>query len=348
MRHMIKTVCCLMLMAAVQGTALADPMKIPAPPPPATSGDSCSLLTECQESLKSCQQDVDMLLPALAKCEGTDVDTIRKKYDIVSGDTTVKVVKRDPPKRPRKPKTPPKAIEGKPGPQGPAGPEGPQGPQGPKGDDGTDGQNGQASRIKVATEAPGKNCPAGGTHMMIGIDADGQNGLSDGEVETDVYVCNGKAGTDGERGRDGYSRIQIEVGTRFASIFSAGRPTGWSVAPELGMKYWLSPTVELDLGAAWAPGRDRNMVITGQVCRRGINSRIGFCLGGQYLGWNLEGGLALWHSALATAAVKFVPIETRHVDISFEAGGGVGFDGYDEAMQFAYGFTGRGALTVKF
>ena len=337
MRHMIMTVCSLVLLAAVQGTALADPLKIPGPPPAGDAGASCPLLTQCQEALGSCQQDVETLLPIVAKCEGTDVDTVRKKYDIGTG-TTVKVVKR----KPSKPKSPPKAAEVK---QGPAGPHG---PAGPKGDDGERGADGRTTRIKAVTEAPGKNCPAGGTHMMIGIDADGLNGLDDAEVESDVYVCNGKAGNDGERGRDGYSRIQIETGVRFASIFSAGRPNGYSVAPELGMKYWLSPTVEFDFGAAWAPGDDRNMVITGQVCRRGIGSSFGFCLGGQYLGWNLEGGLALWHSGLATAALKFVPLETRHVDLSFEAGGGVGFDGYDEDMQFAYGFTGRGALTVKF
>jgi len=29
MRHMITTACCLMLLAAVQGTALADPLKVP-------------------------------------------------------------------------------------------------------------------------------------------------------------------------------------------------------------------------------------------------------------------------------------------------------------------------------
>jgi len=43
-----------------------------------------------------------------------------------------------------------------------------------------------------------------------------------------------------------------------------------------------------------------------------------------------------------------VPIETKYVDVSLEAGGGVGFDGYDEDMQFAYGFTGQGTVTLKF
>lgn len=346
MRHMIKTVCCLMFLAAVQGTALADDMKVPGPPPAGAAGGSCPLVTECQTSLESCQQDVETLLPIVAKCENTDVDTIRKKYGIGT-DTTVKVVQRTPqkPRKPRKPKSPHKAPEAKPGEPGPPGP---QGPEGPKGDRGAAGANGLSSLIRVALEPSGKTCPAGGQHLMFGLDDDGDKKLADGEVDTDVFICNGKAGNDGERGRDGYSRIQIETGVRFASIFSAGRPNGYSVAPELGMKYWLSPTVEFDFGAAWAPGDDRNMVITGQVCRRGIGSSFGFCLGGQYLGWNLEGGLALWHSGLATAALKFVPLETRHVDLSFEAGGGVGFDGYDEDMQFAYGFTGRGALTVKF
>ena len=81
---------------------------------------------------------------------------------------------------------------------------------------------------------------------------------------------------------------------------------------------------------------------------RASGSKLGLCGGIQYIGWNLEGGLALWHSGTAQAAVKWVPIETKRVDLSFEAGGGIGFDGYDEDMQFAGGFTFQSALTFKF
>lgn len=332
MRHMMMTVCSLVLLAAVQGTALADEMKIP-PPPPVTTGGSCPLLTECQESLASCQQDVETLLPIVAKCEGTDVDTVRKKYGI-SGETTVTVVKRPPakprkPGKPSKPKTPPKVVEGKPGPQGPVG------PQGPKGD------TGASSTIEVALEPPGKRCPAGGQRLAIASGAD----------IYDVYVCNGKDGASGSNGRpgeDGNTRIQVGLGFRHSAVFSKGRPTGYSAAPSLQVEYWLSPTWEFQVDLAWAWGKDRNMVVTSELCRRGLDSMFGFCVGGQYQAWNLEGNLALWHSGLGTASVKFVPVDSKYVDLSFEAGPLVGFDGYDEDMQFAWGWTGAAVLSGKF
>jgi hypothetical protein len=349
MRHMITTVCSLLLVVAVQGTALADDMTIPGPPPAGDAGGSCPLLTECQGSLASCQQDVETLLPALAKCEGTDEDTVRKKYGI-STDTAVKVVKRDPPKprkprKPAKPKTPPKVVDGKPGPQGPAGPRGPEGDKGDRGSDGL------SSLVKVALEPQGKNCPAGGQHLMFGLDADRDRSLQDKEVHTDVYVCNGAAGKSGSNGRpgeDGNTRIQVGLGFRHSAVLSKGRPTGYSAAPELQVEYWLSPTWEFQVGLAWAWGDDRNMVVTSQLCRRGLESKFGFCLGGQYQAWNLEGNLALWHSGLGTAALKFVPVDSKYFDVAFEAGPLVGFDGYDEEMQFAWGWTAGAVVSGKF
>lgn len=343
MRHMIMIVSAFVL---AQGTALADGIPDVGPPP---DGGSCEgpvkQATECQTALNSCQQDVETLLPIVAACQGSTVDQVRE--DLKNGTLTTKPPAK--PRKPSKPSKPRKPAGTKPAVKPEPGPAGPQGPKGDKGDQGDRGRDGRDAFYAITPEPPGKNCPNGCLKFSSGLDLNGNHRLDAGEVTNVVFgAMNGKDGKDGERGRDGYSRIQIETGMRFASIFSAGRPTGWSAAPELGMKYWLSPTVEFDLGAAWAPGDDRNMVITGQICRRGLGSSFGFCLGGQYLGWNLEGGLALWHSGLATAALKFVPVETRHVDLSFEAGGGVGFDGYDEDMQFAYEFTGRGALTVKF
>ncbi|MEK7545656.1 MAG: hypothetical protein AAB554_01095 [Patescibacteria group bacterium] len=338
MRHMIKTACSLMFLVAVQGVALADDMPIPGPPP--ATGGSCPPLTECQESLASCQEDVGTLLAT--DCGGAEADKIRKKYG-VTPDTTVKVVKRKPKKlrKPVTPKTPPKASEAKPGPQGPIGP---QGPAGPKGDDGTRGADGRSASIKVAVEASGKNCPAGGSHLMVD-----ENG--DGETDTDVYVCNGGAGKSGSNGRpghDGNTRIQVGLGFRHSAVISKGRPTGYSAAPELQVEYWLSPTWEFQVGMAWAWGEDRNMVVTSELCRRGLDSMFGFCLGGQYQAWNLEGNLALWHSGLGTASLKFVPVDSKYVDLSFEAGPLVGFDGYDDDMQFAYGWTGTATLSGKF
>ena len=48
------------------------------------------------------------------------------------------------------------------------------------------------------------------------------------------------------------------------------------------------------------------------------------------------------------ASVKFVPVDSKYVDLSFEAGPLVGFDGYDDDMQFAWGWTGAAVLSGKF
>lgn len=368
MRHMIKTVCCLMLVAAVQGTALADEMTIPPPPPK----------NDVAQSLESCQADLKLAVADGAKCRGVPEDgyldslrnpgdtttTVVEKpvvykgkwrtriEDVPAGDKrcpnggTVELTGRD---KNRNGKLDDKEVTGRSyackGDAGGQGPDGPAGAQGEKGDRGSDGLN---SLLVTVKEPAGKNCPAGGQHLLAGLDGNRDTKLQEEEVDDDFYICNGVDGKSGNDGRDGYSRIQLTSGIRFASVFTADRPNGWSVAPELGLKYWLSQTVEFDLGLAWAPGDDRNMVVTGQVCRRGSGSMLGLCVGGQYIGWNLKGGLALWHSGLATASVKLVPVDTRHIDLEFEVGGGVGFDGYDADMQVAGSVTARGGLVWKF
>jgi hypothetical protein len=374
MRHMITTACCLMLLAAVQGTALADPTPIPPPPPKADA--------DVSQALTSCQADLALAVKDGAECRGIDPDKYLDTLRGQSGGTATVVVTPTKPKgkwRTRIEDVPAgnkrcpnggtveltgrdknangklddKEVTGRSyackGDAGAQGPEGPAGVQGEKGDRGSDGLT---SILITVKEPKGKNCPSGGQHMMYGLDGNRDTKLKvggpDDEVDGEAYVCNGADGKSGNDGRDGYSRIQLISGIRFASIFTADRPNGWSVAPELGLKYWLSQTVEFNLGLAWAPGDDRNMVVTGQVCRRGSGSMLGLCAGGQYIGWNLEGGLALWHSGLATASVKLVPVETRHVDLEFEVGGGIGFDGYDADMQLAGSVTARGGLTVKF
>lgn len=373
MRHMITTACCLMLLAAVQGTALADPLKVPGPPP---TDDRAQALTSCQADLKLAIADG-------AECRGVSEDAylemLRHKGDATT--TTMVVTRPAPPKgkwrtriedvpagdkrcpnggtveltgrdKNRNGKLDDKEVTGRSyackGGAGDQGSQGASGAQGEKGDRGSDGLN---SLLITVKEPAGKHCSAGGQHLMFGLDGNRDAKLQLEEVDDDAFICDGapgKAGSSGRPGRDGNTFIQVGLGARAASIMSAGRPTGWSVAPELQLELWLSPTVEFTLGTAWASGGDRNMVVTGQLCRRALNKRLGFCLGGQYHGWNLEGNLAQWHSGLGIASLKVVPIETKYVDVSLEAGGGVGFDGYDEDMQFAYGFTGQGTVTLKF
>ena len=375
MRHMIKTVCCLMLVAAVQGTALAD--KLPVPPPPPTTPNSCPAVEECKNALNDCGEDVKALLAA--DCKGDLADKLREKYG-VGTDTTV-VVTPTPPKgkwrtriedvpagdkrcpnggtvemtgrdKNRNGKLDDKEVTGRSyACKGDAGGQGPEGPAGARGEKGDRGSDGLSSLLVTVKEPAGKNCQAGGQHLMFGLDGNRDTKLQLDEVDGDSFICNGvdgKSGSNGRPGEDGNTRIQVGLGFRHSAVISKGRPTGYSAAPELQVEYWLSPTWEFEVGMAWAWGEDRNMVVTSQLCRRGLGSMFGFCLGGQYQAWNLKGNLALWHSGLATAALKFVPVESKYVDLSFEAGPLVGFDGYDDDMQFAYGWTGGAMLSGKF
>jgi hypothetical protein len=60
------------------------------------------------------------------------------------------------------------------------------------------GAIGENSLITMVTEAPGVNCAAGGTKVMVGVDANHNNGLDAGEVAATSYVCGGAAGANGE------------------------------------------------------------------------------------------------------------------------------------------------------
>ena len=67
-------------------------------------------------------------------------------------------------------------------------------------DGGTAGANGLAS---VTQEAPGKDCPAGGTRIATGIDSNGNGTLDPDEVTSSQVVCSGAAGKEGAAGADG-------------------------------------------------------------------------------------------------------------------------------------------------
>src|SRR5688572_3850453 len=234
MRHMITTACSLVLLVAVQGAALADDMPIPGPPP--TAGGTCEVkFNECDAALKSCEQDkTDLWAYAQAQCPAlrdTSLDEALVEY-------------RKPPAKPRKPRG------GNGGGRKPVKPKPDPKPQ---------------TTIGMERFTSHADCPAGGLALTTrtgdkvidtkvvcdGRDGapgkPGERGAKGDKGDAGLQGPQGLPGKDGERGRDGYSRIQVETGVRVASIFSAGRPNGYSVAPELGIKYWLSQTVELNL-----------------------------------------------------------------------------------------------------
>lgn len=61
---------------------------------------------------------------------------------------------------------------------------------------------GASALLRTDTEPVGDNCASGGVAVSSGTDDDGDGVLSDAEVDTTVYVCNGEDGVDGGDGGD--------------------------------------------------------------------------------------------------------------------------------------------------
>lgn len=79
-----------------------------------------------------------------------------------------------------------------------------------------------ATLVRVASEAAGSHCAAGGTRVESGADADGNGQLADGEVSSTQYVCNGLNGGAGAEGRSMLVRVRAEaVGANCAQGGSA-------------------------------------------------------------------------------------------------------------------------------
>ncbi|WAC73808.1 hypothetical protein OU995_03460 [Roseateles sp. SL47] len=88
-----------------------------------------------------------------------------------------------------------------------------------------------ATLVRVAAEAVGSHCTAGGARIESGMDLDSNGVLADSEVTSTQYVCNGTQGSTGSTGADGSSgsnglstlvRVQAEaVGSNCAQGGSA-------------------------------------------------------------------------------------------------------------------------------
>ena len=61
------------------------------------------------------------------------------------------------------------------------------------------GGDGLQARLLVTSEAPGSNCPTGGSRIDAGLDADGNGVLDPSEATSTQYVCNGAGGATGAR-----------------------------------------------------------------------------------------------------------------------------------------------------
>ncbi|MEN9799238.1 MAG: hypothetical protein RL653_2934 [Pseudomonadota bacterium] len=65
------------------------------------------------------------------------------------------------------------------------------------------GQSAPSALVRSEVVAPGAECPAGGTRLSFGVDADRSGALEGEEVSTSTFVCNGEAGAAGSRGETG-------------------------------------------------------------------------------------------------------------------------------------------------
>jgi hypothetical protein len=57
--------------------------------------------------------------------------------------------------------------------------------------------------VRLLDEPAGTNCETGGKRVAYGVDSDGDGALSDGEITSTQYVCNGEAGPAGPKGEKG-------------------------------------------------------------------------------------------------------------------------------------------------
>ncbi len=76
-----------------------------------------------------------------------------------------------------------------------AGCKGDKGDPGTPGNSGNNGTNGLSALVATTPETAGANCPAGGTKIESGIDANANATLDAAEISATVYVCNGANGS---------------------------------------------------------------------------------------------------------------------------------------------------------
>lgn len=78
---------------------------------------------------------------------------------------------------------------------------------GADGSDGDNGSDGLNAIILTTAELSGTNCPSGGLRFQVGLDANFNNTLDEGEEVGTYYVCNGVNGADGSNGTNGSSSL---------------------------------------------------------------------------------------------------------------------------------------------
>ncbi len=73
---------------------------------------------------------------------------------------------------------------------------------------------GSGTLLRIAAEAPGSNCAAGGVRIQSGMDIDANGVLADSEVSSTQYVCNGTGGSNAGPGTGGTNGLSTLVRLR--------------------------------------------------------------------------------------------------------------------------------------
>lgn len=87
--------------------------------------------------------------------------------------------------------------------EGDGGLDGRHGTDGRNGRNGTNGTDGHTTLIQTSNEPAGPNCAEGGYRITAGLDENDDGVLSDAEVASTVFSCEGDPGVNGTNGRDG-------------------------------------------------------------------------------------------------------------------------------------------------
>lgn len=88
-------------------------------------------------------------------------------------------------------------LPGDPGEQGERGEQGPEGDRGAQGDAGEQGEDGLKALIRLDVEPRGEVCPTGGVWVLVGLDVNRDDLLSDDEVTDREVICHGLRGPAG-------------------------------------------------------------------------------------------------------------------------------------------------------
>lgn len=79
-----------------------------------------------------------------------------------------------------------------------------------------------STSTSIADEPAGANCPAGGTKIVTGVDANGNGALDAAEVKETRFVCNGAGGAQPDAGAGALRSVDVEDEPKGANCAAGG------------------------------------------------------------------------------------------------------------------------------